>query len=150
LSTLRHPERPERYNRLGEREHFGSVLDGIDSAHPTLRFIAATVSLFAHAGIPVLVYLNPVNIEHLVETGIIEESKFRQTLDAYRSSALRPGVAFIDLHDFFPDNRFADMSGHFRHDDEVEAQTELANFLARRIREDGLLELEAAVPGRRD
>jgi hypothetical protein len=59
-------------------------------------------------------------------------------------------VAFIDLHDFFPDNRFADMSGHFRHDDEVEAQTELANFLARRIREDGLLELEAAVPGRRD
>ena len=126
------------------------MLDGIDTTHPTLRFIAASISIFAHAGIPVLVYLNPVNIEHLNAIDIIEESKFRQTLDSYRHSAHGPGVAFIDLHDFLPDGGFADMSGHFRHDDEVEIQTDLANFLARRIREDGFLEAEAARPGRQD
>lgn len=151
LKGQKHPDLPDRYNRLGEIEHFGSALDGIDSGHPTVRFIGAAVQVFSEAGIPVLVYLNPVNIQHLEKVGVVEAPKLRRSVKTYREAVENSGGFFLDLHTAFPDNYFNDMSGHFRHDDEIEAQTELAEILARFILDKGILDAqptEAAEMGR--
>ena len=136
---LQSPANAQRYNTRGEIEHFGSVLEGIDEDHPTLRFVGETVRLFSEAGIPTLVYLNPINIEHLEKVGVIESPNFQQSLAAYRGAVSGNGGHFLDLHRLFPDGHFADMSGHFRHDEEVEAPTELADRLADFIVEGELL-----------
>lgn len=134
-----HPERPDRYNDLGEIDHFGSVLEGIGPEHPTLRFIAAAVGVFSEAGIPTLVYLNPINLEHLDAVGVLDKSAMERSVDAYRSSVVDNGGLFLDYHDIFPDSHFADMAGHFRHDDEIQTQTQLAEKIAGFISENKLL-----------
>ncbi len=130
LNSKRHEGLPDRYNREGEIDHFGSVLEGIDSEHPTIRYIAATIRHFSERGILVLTYLNPVNIEHLRSVGVIDKMAFERSLEAYRLAVLDNGGLYLDLHDRFPDGHFGDMNAHFRHDEEVEAQIELAEILA--------------------
>jgi len=144
FKSHKHPDLPNRYNRLGEIEHFGTALDGIDSSHPTIRFIGAAVQVFSEARIPVLVYLNPVNIQHLEKVGVVEAPKLRRSVNAYREAVEKSGGFFLDLHTAFPDSHFSDMSGHFRHDDEIEAQTELAETLARYILDKGILDARPA------
>jgi hypothetical protein len=150
VQNLREIGNPDRHNRRGEIEHFGSVLGGIEATHPTLRFIAETVRFFSDAGIPVLVYLNPVNIEHLEKLGVIENETFQLSLDAYRNAAVDNGAFFVDFHALFPDHYFDDLAGHFRHDQEVEAQTELAQSLAKFISKRHLLDDAPLGRGRRD
>jgi hypothetical protein len=130
LNSKRQEGSPDRYNREGEINHFGSVLEGIGSDHPTIRYIAATIRYFSERGILVLAYLNPVNIEHLKSVGVIDNLAFERTLEAYRLAVLDNGGLYLDLHDRFPDSHFGDMNGHFRHDGEVKAQIELAEILA--------------------
>lgn len=148
MENLQDREHDNRYNEQGEIEHFGSVLNGIDLDHPALRFVAESVSLFRDANIPVLVYLNPINIQHLQHLGLIRPARFRKTLGSFRHAVTDHGGIFLDLHRLFPDSHFADMSGHFRHDDEVQAQAELADALAEFVIRKHLLPVAKTHPGR--
>ena len=145
LKDLSHSERPDRYSDLGEIDHFGSVLEGIDTDHATLRFIAAAVHVFSDAGIPTLVYLNPINLEHLDAVGVLDKSALERSVEAYRSSVLDSGGLFLDYHDIFPDSHFSDMAGHFRRDDEIEAHALLAEKIAAFISEKKLLGRERLI-----
>ena len=104
-----------------------------------MRFIAAAVGVFSEAGIPTLVYLNPINLEHLDAVGVLDKSAMERSVDAYRSSVIDSGGLFLDYHDIFPDSHFTDMAGHFRHDDEIQTQTQLAKKIAGFISENKLL-----------
>jgi hypothetical protein len=150
MAKLREGGELDRYNRAGEIEHFGKVLNGIDKNHPTLRFIAATARLFQESGVPLFVYLNPINIEHLEKVGVLDDGNIQQTVDAFRASVTGEGVRFLDLHDRFPDDHFLDMAGHFRHDDGFEAQTMLAHLLADFIIDEELLGPDVFVVSRQD
>ena len=133
LHNLQQDGNPLRYNQLGEIKHFGGVLSGIEPGHPTLRFVTATVRQFREAGIPIVVYLNPINFQHLKKLGLIQPDRFRKSLNSFRLSVTDAGGNFLDLHRLLPDDHFADMSGHFRHDDEIQAQKRVADVLAQYI-----------------
>jgi len=148
LQNLQLPENAKRYNKQGEIDHFGSVLDGIGRDHPALRFVSESIHLFNDAKIPVLVYLNPINVQHLRNLGLIRPPEFGETLGSFKAAVDESGGIFLDLHQLFPDSHFSDMSGHFRHDDEIQAQAELANKLAKFVVDKKLLDTTAPRPDR--
>ena len=150
MAALREGGELDRYNHAGEIEHFGKVLEGIDTDHPTLRFISATANLIRQSGIPLLVYLNPINMEHLEKVGVLEDGNIEKTLAAFHQTLHIEGVALLDLHDEFPDDHFSDMAGHFRHDHEFEAQTKLANILAAFIIDEEMLGPNVFAGGKED
>jgi len=150
MAALREGGELDRYNYAGEIEHFGKVLEGIDTDHPTLRFISATANLIRQSGIPLLVYLNPINMEHLEKVGVLEDGDIEKTLTAFRQTLDLEGVVLLDLHDEFPDDHFSDMAGHFRHDHALEAQTKLANTLATFIIDEKMLGPNVFANGKED
>ena len=97
-----------------------------------------------------LVYLNPINMEHLEKVGILADGNIDQTLAAVHETLDLEGITFLDLHDEFPDDHFSDMAGHFRHDEAFEAQTKLANRIGAFIIDEEMLGPNVFARGRED
>jgi hypothetical protein len=93
----------------------GPVLHGLSPDQPALRLLAAALGRFERAAIPVLVYIEPVNLEHLRAIGVPEEG-FAASLAAIRSTAREHGAQLADFHALFPDAAFRDDGDHYTFD----------------------------------
>jgi hypothetical protein len=107
-----------RYNAVGMRDHYGRALAGVDRGHALLRVLGATVGRLKRAGIESLVYVVPMNHEHIERLGIADESGLARTLGAAEAMVHEQGGRFIDLHALLPDALFRDAGGHFVHEGE--------------------------------
>ena len=59
------PGPPERETEALARSRLAVVLTGVEPDHPVLRVLSATLEVFRERGIPVFVYIVPINVEHL-------------------------------------------------------------------------------------
>ncbi|MBW2293194.1 MAG: hypothetical protein JRG94_12920 [Deltaproteobacteria bacterium] len=92
--------------------------------------LGATVRAHVRLGSDVLVYVNPINVEHIEQLGLLDESGLAQSLDHATAAVTRNGGHFVDLHQIFPDAAFRDRSGHFAYEGEINGPVELAERLA--------------------
>jgi hypothetical protein len=113
----------------------GDGLTGLDPSHITLRMLAESLRLFETAGIPVLVYLGPINIEHLRNIGVVDEEVLRESVDVYRQVVVENGAGFIDLHDALPDISFVDARGHYHSTEEFDAVGRMLDKILPRVME---------------
>lgn len=120
----------KRFNRTGQLQHYGSALEGVPVDHPQLRALGSTVGVFERAGIPVVVYVNPVNHEHMDALGILDREGLATTASSIGSVVHENGGAFVDLHDLLPDAAFRDATGHFTVSDEFDGPALLSEALA--------------------
>jgi hypothetical protein len=113
LDSLMRIDGARRLSWRGLINRYGTVLDGIEDDNPTLRVFEAAVRVFTEAGIPTLVYVNPINIEHARKLGPLDEPALRRSLDAIERASRRSGARFVDLPALLPDRAFRDRAGHF-------------------------------------
>lgn len=137
-STRRRTHVPEadrdRYNAASERRHYGAALDRLDADHPALRVLADTVRTLGEAGIPVLVYMNPVNVEHLHAVGVLDDGRLHQTLATVERVIHAAGADYLDLHDLLGDAAFRDAAGHLGPPADPEGPAQIAEAVAVRIK----------------
>lgn len=133
---------PDRYNEDAQYARFAPALAGVDAQHPVLRVFDRTLRIFRDAGIPTLVYVNPLNVDYLESLGLLDRDGLTRTIESVRRVARGNGADFLDLHDLFPDEGFRDAPGHFSTEG-IDGPAVLGDVLAREI-----LGKERAAPGR--
>jgi hypothetical protein len=102
----------DRYRADAERRHYGAAFVGLEEDHPILVVLASTLETLSDAGIPTLVYVNPINVEHLGELGLLEDDRLSRSLTTIESVVRGAGSDYLDLHDLLPDAAFRDAAGH--------------------------------------
>jgi len=105
--------RARRFNAKATTSLVGGVLAGEAETSPVLPMFRAALRVLSDAGIPVLVYLSPMNVEHADWLGLLDEEKLRISVDAIATLVRSEGGEFVDLHDLLPDEGFRDGPGHF-------------------------------------
>lgn len=119
-----------RYSKHGMRANLGAVLSGIRPDNPTLLVLGATIRAFARKDISSLVYLNPINIEHIESLELLDEKALARSVRSIRSVVESNGGSFLNLLRIFPDELFRDHAGHFVYQDGVNGPGKLAAYLA--------------------
>ncbi len=127
--------RPPRYSAYGERIHFETTLEGLDEDHAKLALLGSGIRALTESGTDVLVYLNPTNIEHLRELGILNTVGLQRTIDLIRAAVATSGGHFLDLHDLLGDAEFRDPPGHFVEDETQTVPRRVALPIAEAARE---------------
>jgi hypothetical protein len=94
------------------RAALGDVLDGIGNSHPRLVVLAAMLAQFHRRHIPVLVWISPINMEHLRSLGLSVEGVERSMV-TIRALVEESGAHLLDLHDLLPDASFSDSGDHY-------------------------------------
>jgi hypothetical protein len=89
------------------------VLVDLDPAHPVLAMLSGAIAHFSERGISTLVYVNPINVEHLVAVGIRPSDALARSLQSIETTVEQAGGKFADLHALLPDVAFRDAAGHF-------------------------------------
>jgi len=131
------PPGSDYYRFGGERIRalYGASFDGLRADHPMLRLLAAAVRSFVRAGVPVIVYVVPANVEHFERLGVLDEAGLRVTLGRVRRAVEGAGGVLLDLHALLPDAGFRDAGGHFRFEGPVDGPRLVAERLAPLIRD---------------
>jgi len=118
-----------RYTASGEEHHFGPALQGVSADHETLQAVAKTLAAYRRAGIDVILYVNPTNIDNLKRVGVHDAEGLARTLASLEELAQANGAGFVDLHDLLPDAGFRDAAGHFS-TGEIDGPRRVAEALA--------------------
>ena len=120
----------DRYGVAAERRHYGVAFEGLAKDHPVLFALADGLGVLRAAGVPVLVYLNPVNVEHLASVGLPEDERFAESLATVESVVRDSGASYLDLHALLPDAAFRDAAGHLGTPEAPEATARIAGAVA--------------------
>lgn len=113
-----------------EVERFGPALSGVSVDHPVLRALGAAVEDLVRRGVPVLVYVNPANVEHLERLELLDREGLARTVRSVESVVAHAGGRVADFHALLPDEAFADPSGHFTHAGRKNGSRTLAEAIA--------------------
>lgn len=122
----------DRYTADSERRHYGPVLVHLEPDHPVLAMLGAATRRLHGAGVSTLVYVNPVNVDHLESVGIAPSEELAKSLALIRSTVEGAGGTFLDLHALLPDAAFRDAAGHFG-GKEVNGPAAIAAAVAREL-----------------
>lgn len=131
LAELRRIRAPgtRRASRAWVRQVLGPALDGVDADHPTLQLLDASLARYQEAGIPVLVFVNPINVEHLESLGLDDEAGLARTLARAEAVVRSRNAGWLDLHDLLPDAAFRDEMDHLDPGSEAQGAERLAQRL---------------------
>jgi hypothetical protein len=121
---------PERETEWLAHSRLDALLAGVDAGHPVLRVLHATLEVFRERGIPVFVYIVPLNLEYLERIGLRDRDGLRRGIESVRRVVLASGASLIDLHDSLPDAAFADGGGHLMTTAEFDAPPIVARRMA--------------------
>jgi hypothetical protein len=119
-----------RFDAERELERFGAALAGVGVDHPVLRALGATTRDFRRAGVPVYVYVNPVNVDNLEAIGVLDRAALARTLASVESVVTTAGGRYSDFHALLPDAGFRDPAGHFSDTGDVDGAQILALAIA--------------------
>ena len=96
-----------------------------------LSILGAAVSAFQRAGIPVLVYLRPLNVEHMRAIGVLDEAALARSIGQLEAVVRQNAGEFADFHDLLPDDEaFTDSGGHYNPTGEPHAHRIIADAVA--------------------
>lgn len=90
----------------------GAILDGVDPRSSRLRVLRALLGDFERARIPVLVWVSPINLEHLRSLGL-STAHVDESMATIRTLVESTGASFLDLHAILPDAGFHDSGDHY-------------------------------------
>ena len=124
---------PQREKLELARSRLGAVLAGVGPEHPVLRVLSATLAVFRERGIPVFVYIAPINVEHLDRIGLRDREGLRRGVESVRRVVLAGGGVLIDAHDLLPDVAFEDGGGHLLVNPALDAHSIVAQKLAQEM-----------------
>ena len=122
-----------RHTAAATRDQYGSALGGLDPDHPVLEMLAAAVRAHVERGADVLVYLNPINVEHIESLGLMNQAGLEASIAGVSKATTGAGGHFLDLHGLLPDAGFRDRSGHFAYEAEINGPKIVASNLARAV-----------------
>ncbi len=128
---------PERERESIARSRLGAVLAGVGPDHPVFRVLRATLAVFRERGIPVFVYIAPINVEHLDQIGLGDREGLRRGVESVRRVVQAGGASLIDVHDLLPDAAFADGGGHLASNETLDAPSIVARRIAQAMRAPG-------------
>ena len=96
------------------RRAFGPrpFLEGPDLDRLPLALTAGAVRSLEEAGVPTLVYVTPINVEHMTRIGVYAPEVVSGVLRQAERLVVGAGGRFLDLHALLDDSRFRDASGH--------------------------------------
>jgi hypothetical protein len=97
-----------------------------------MRVLGALVHRFHEAGIGVLVWVSPTNVEHLASLGV-ELDGLERTVQSARAVVEANGGTLVDLHATLHDSGFRDPADHFTLDGEDSGGATVARRLAQAI-----------------
>jgi hypothetical protein len=126
----------KRFSADRELDRFGAALSGIGPRHPVLRALGATVEHLRREGTRVFVYVNPANVEHLSNIGLLEGASLDATLASIQQVVSTADGRYADLHSLLPDAGFRDAAGHFTGGGPVDGLGKVARAIARVVREE--------------
>lgn len=118
------------------RKLFGPSLSGIDVGTSTFRMFSTSLARLRSAGIPVLVYVPPYNLDHLGKLGLLEGSRLVDSIGLVREVATQHGALFVDAHDLFDDSHFRDAMDHLNENEATDGHKALAQHLAQAMADD--------------
>jgi hypothetical protein len=121
---------PNRHNEHSQELVMGLSLAGLPANHPTLEMLGATVRDFHAKGIRVLVYISPINYEHMQRLGLYDEERFAETLRNVQAAAEDDGATYLEISKSLEDKWFRDRHGHLTYEGRERGQAELAKLLA--------------------
>jgi hypothetical protein len=129
-SILIKGRKPQRYTAESEFGHYGDALTGLAPDHPALQALDRGLARFARDDLDTMVYLNPINLDHLREVGVLDAAELQRSAAVYRGIVESRGAEFLDLHDMLPDRYFLDAPGHFISSEELNGPAKMANALS--------------------
>jgi poly-D-alanine transfer protein DltD len=88
-----------------------TVRTGATASYPPLQILAAVVRRFADAGRRPLVWIGPVNVDHLMSLGV-DVSGFEKSVAAIRTVVEGNGGKLLDLHATLREEQFLDAGDH--------------------------------------
>jgi hypothetical protein len=112
------------------RKLFGPSLSGIDTGNSTFRMFSTALARLESAGIPVLIYVPPYNLDHLGQLGLLEGSRLAESIQLAREVSEQHGALFVDAHALFDDTHFRDAMDHLNENEAVDGHKALALHLA--------------------
>lgn len=121
---------PNRSNRHYVEALYGGAMDGIPSSHPVAQMLAGALEIYQDAGVRVLAYSVPMNVEHFEKIGFETREGTLKTNEMLRELVESRGGTFLDLHRLFPDKAFKDLGGHFLQEKGFDGAMLLARELA--------------------
>jgi hypothetical protein len=110
------------------------VISGIGRDDPVLKILGALLRFYRERGVEVIVFANPINLEHFQSLGIMQQSRLPESMAAIGEVVEASGARFADLHDRLPDAAFRDHLGHFTTEAPVNGTSMLAEMLADEVR----------------
>lgn len=110
----------------------GAVLGGIDAHNGRLEVLEALLRTFRRADIPVLVWVSPVNVQHMRSIGLSMDG-LDKSLAVVQALVEKAGAHFLDLHAALTDPAFRDSGDHYTLDGEPDGTAILAARLASAI-----------------
>jgi hypothetical protein len=90
----------------------GSVLQGVDSENPRLKLLRVLLMELRAAGIPTLVWVSPVNVDHMRSIGLSMDG-LERSMGTIRAVVESAGASFLDLHDALRREAFRDSGDHY-------------------------------------
>ncbi len=118
------------------RIYLGPALDGLSPNAPGLEFLDALLGRLNDGGQPILVYVSPINVEHLREIGNYDSDSMQRTLVVIRNVCDRQRATLLELHALLPDSAFAEQLDHLAqadHWDSAEGSSEVATQVERAL-----------------
>lgn len=118
------------------RIYLGAALDGLSPNAPGLEFLDALLGRLNDGEKPILVYVSPINVEHLRAIGSYDPDSMQRTLDEIRNVCDRQRATLLDLHALLPDSAFADHQDHLAqadHWDSPEGSSKVATRVERAL-----------------
>jgi hypothetical protein len=122
-----------RMSRESAQRNLAPVLRGVTAREPTLRVLAALLARFRRAHIPTLVYIEPINVEHVRQLGFSLDGLSR-SLRSIRRTVESAGAQLADLHAVLPDGAFRDEGDHYTFAGQPNGTFRLASQLASVLR----------------
>ena len=118
-----------RRTRQDAMNVYAPVFAGLDPELPPLRALRALVSHLRDGGVAVILYIAPLNVEHLERLRVYDAAGAARAVARVHDIAEGLGAGFVDLHALLPDSAFADHNDHLQVDGPIDGASRVARRL---------------------
>jgi hypothetical protein len=119
---------PKSVDRL-----LGDALRGASPDDPALVMLDALLADFRDAGVEVLLFVPPHNIEHVASLKMLDAEGLAQTIRVIEFIAEQNDATFVDLHSLLGDEYFRDSMDHLSEDEEHQGSPAVARELGEAV-----------------
>lgn len=125
---------PRRISAAEGRARFDRVMDGLEADSTYLRVMDQLLASFRASGIAVVVYVAPINVEHVTAIGAYDRDRISSAMARLEAVCQERGATFLDFHALLPDEAFVDAGDHLDHANWKQSSLPVATLLEPYVR----------------